>query len=169
MNICKNCGKEFEGKRADAQFCSKSCNKRFQRQNVSDNPKNTVIGDKKGDLSATNVSDNVSDTPSGVSDKCENTRGRIKDPLKRITNPKYVTVCGSSHFFYRGDRYEGSYFQSSVYADLMEELRAKPLEQLRAEGYWVPAWKEVALIDRDKYECGCKRERSILCKKHGRM
>lgn len=36
MMICKQCGKEFEG-RADAQYCSANCRKVASRANVTDN------------------------------------------------------------------------------------------------------------------------------------
>lgn len=155
MNICKNCEKEFEAKRADAKFCSGNCRQQFGRRSVTDNVTvSDSVTDKpikrdKDDLSVTNVTDN--------------------DPLKRITNPKYVTVCGDTHFFYRGERYEGSYFKSKIYEDLMEELVMKPIEQLEAEGYSIPAWKYVKVGDAEKYACGCKRGTTMMCPKHGRM
>ena len=50
------------------------------------------------------------------------------DPLKRITRPPEKV-------------YEG-YYQSTQYKNLIEELKLKPLKQIREEGYWIPNWKE---------------------------
>ncbi len=47
---CIKCGKEFESKRKDAQFCSDKCQKALSRTNVTDNPKD--VGDNVGDKSA---------------------------------------------------------------------------------------------------------------------
>ena len=53
--ICEYCGKEFEGKRADAKYCSDACRKAASRTET-DGLSVTTEG-----LSVTNVTDNVTD------------------------------------------------------------------------------------------------------------
>ncbi len=47
MAECKNCGNEFEGKRADAKFCSDVCRVIFNR-NIKVEPVTGNVTDKRG-------------------------------------------------------------------------------------------------------------------------
>jgi len=45
LNKCQQCGKEFEAKRADAQFCSDKCRKALSRTDKSDKDVGQIISD----------------------------------------------------------------------------------------------------------------------------
>ena len=114
---CTQCNKEFEAKRADARFCSQSCQKKFSRTK-------TDVRDKEV------VQDNWKEAKSGVRD---NPPAIPITPITPINPTVELPPVQETH--------RANYYESEEYLALIKHLEDTPIEELKKEGIFIPAWK----------------------------
>ena len=114
---CEVCKKEFVPKRKSARFCSPACRVKYNRE---------------------------VDTPHNSCEPPEEKLGMINGELVAVNQwGEDVKALGPRDLYIRINLYPGVTWKTSPeYAELMKRLKEKSVEELKDQGYFIPAWKE---------------------------
>ncbi len=127
MMDCINCGKENEGR---SKYCDNTCKTQYHR-NVSPE---TVS--KTDEVKRVDILLSPGDKLTLKAIKCINNPVHIWNPVKdmgRIDLEQKIRA-------YPNDQW----INSPEHKELMSRLHSMTVEELEADGYWIPAWKRAA-------------------------
>lgn len=140
--VCDVCGSIFKGTER-AKFCNATCRqKAFRNANVTQKDSSVTKEPEIVEMPVMSEPVVVTQTPpldkKGGNAKKWDSDLKTGDPKVRITKVPTETI-------------DEDYWTSQTYLNLIEELETKEIPQLKAEGYFIPAWKLCGKYDKKPY------------------